>query len=223
MASNYGTEETKKHKNISEYSEEEQLEIAIAESLKLQKEPTLYDEENYDDDDKMFSFGDGDDDYSNNDNNDNDNNEDDNNSEGNNSKDDIVENKNVENGNKHDGGDETKNENEKVIHEDSNKNIAETENEIAETVQTSAKRKAEDNGELCQYQFKIRDLSGKSTNAKFLSSDSVQDIRDYVDANIKPQGPYKIYLSYPKRLLDDNALISELHIPVRAVLVLQKG
>lgn len=211
MASNYGTEETKKHKNISEYSEEEQLEIAIAESLKLQKGPTLYDEENYDDDDKMFSFGDGDDDYNNNDNDDND------------SKDDIVENKNDENGNKHDSSDEAKNENEKVIHEDSNKNILETKNEIDEAVQTSAKRKAEDNGELCQYQFKIRDLSGKSTNAKFLSSDSVQDIRDYVDANIKPQGPYKIYLSYPKRLLDDNALISELHIPVRAVLVLQKS
>ena len=118
-----------------------------------------------------------------------------------------------------------KNQNEKKNEEKEEENEEEEnveEKKRTEAVHANVKRKAEGSGELGQYQFKIRDLEGKSMNASFVSSDSVQDIRDYVDANMKPRGPYKIYLSYPKRLLDDNAQISDLNLPVRAVLVLQR-
>lgn len=156
-----------------------------------------------DDNDKLFSFEEEEDDD------DNDNDDDNDDDKGNK---DIVHNKNIID----DDDDDIKEIN-------NNNNSNEKDDKIIEEIRVNTKRKAEDSGELGQYQFKIRDFEGKSTNAMFLSSDSVQDIRNYVDTNIKPQAPYKIYLSFPKRLLDDNALISDLHLPVRAVLVLQKN
>lgn len=179
------------------------MEIAIAESLKLQERHDFNDffggdDDNNEYDEDIFTFDEEDDEKEN---------EDD---KGDN------DNSNGDNDNTH------SNQSGKKTDDDEEEKEEEKKPEKVETVHVNLKRKAEDSGELGQYQFKIRDLEGKSMNARFASSDSVQDIRDYVNANMRPKAPYKIYLSYPKRLLDDNAQISDLNLPIKAVLVLQR-
>lgn len=197
LSSDYGTERGLNAKSVSEYTEEEQMRMAIEESLKPQWRTNLWGSGDSGDvsegDSSAFGFAEDDSEKG----------EDNSKCEGDKSNISTVVPPKPANGTQR-------------------KDVSEQKREGDVSCESKGvKRKAEDRGVAGQYQFKIRGLDGKCVNASFWSGDSVQDIREYVDANIKPSTPYRVFLSYPKRLLDNDAKLSDLHVPTRAVLVLE--